>query len=227
MAQHPNTKPQQSQQIPASLPKIPEQQERPTNVELDPAKQQLKRMAPGPIQVSADIQQHQQHIQQAQNSMKGAVQPHAPVGNVEQSVVSRPNPLGSTTTPTTHTQGGQPLNISVHGSLGVEVNQQTAISPVGGVAIPGVGGGLLTTATPTSMLSNSIGNSVGLAAGHVMSHDPADDSVFSPGIVDDERMKLLERVSVISGPFMPRLEVCSKSKQRSCKFSMFLYAHYK
>lgn len=184
--------------MPASLPKIPEQHERPTDVELDPAKQQLKRMAPGPIQGSVDVQQ-QHHLQQEQSIVKAPVQAPVPVpvgSNEQTAVVSRPNVVGSTSTPTTHTQGVQPLNISVHGSLDVQVNQQTAIPPAGGVAIPGVSGGLLTTATPTSMLSSSIGNSVGLTAGHMMSHDPADDSVFSPGIVDDERMKLIERVSV-------------------------------
>ena len=89
-------------------------------------------------------------------------------------------------------------HVAMQGSMGAQVNQPTqgvAMSP-GGVAMPrGGGGGLLTTATPTSMLPSSLGNSVGLVGGHMMSHDPADDSVFSPGIVDDERMKLLERVS--------------------------------
>ena len=101
----------------------------------------------------------------------------------------------TTTTPVVgQVGGGQRLNVGgLHGALGI---QPTPTQTQGG------GGGLLTTATPTSsMLPNSLGNTVGLGtvpggggSGHMMSHDPGDDSVFSPGIVDDERMKLLERV---------------------------------
>ena len=111
-------------------------------------------------------------------------------------------PGGSVTTPIVGQVGGgvQRLNVGLHGALGIQPTP-TQGGGGGGVGIPGGGGGLLTTATPTSMLSNSLGNTVGLGAvpgggGHMMSHDPGDDSVFSPGIVDDERMKLLERVCV-------------------------------
>lgn len=184
-------------------------------MELDPSKQQMKRTAPGPIQTNVEVQ-HRQPLQQAQpvpgvleqvknGASKGALQPSAPAVSTEVAPArNRQNghgAVGNVTTPTAQAQvqqGGQPLNVSLHGSLGIQVNQQTVVPPTGGVAIPGEGGGLLTTTTPSSMLSNSLGNSVGLAAGHMTSHDQADDSVFSPGIVDDERMKLLERVKLIS-----------------------------
>ena len=240
-----------------SLPKIPEQTERPSNVELDPTKQQLKRTVnpahpghgghtghpgqPGhptsttPSTAAASVrvtsahsqsssaeiqqqlarqQQQQQQLQQAQAlattpGQGGRVaqpQPQSsavamPVGSAEMQLQSRVNPHGVpgggvvTTTPVVgQVGGGQRLNVGLHGVLGI---QPTPTQTQGGG-----GGGLLTTATPTSMLSNSLGNTVGLGAvpggggGHMMSHDPGDDSVFSPGIVDDERMKLLERVCI-------------------------------
>ena len=264
--------PQQQQRVPppsaaaavqgGALPKIPEQTERPSTVELDSTKQQLKRTTtanpgghpggrhphPGPLpstatatpaaqhgtttnsaghghsqsqSSAAEIQQQlarqqQQQLQQAhalvttpgqgqggrvaqqlqQPSGVGAM----PVGGgaAEMQSQSRVNPHGAapgggSMTTTTPVGGGQRLNVGgLHGALGI---QPTPTQTQGGG-----GGGLLTTATPTSMLSNSLGNTVGLGAvpggggGHMMSHDPGDDSVFSPGIVDDERMKLLERV---------------------------------
>ena len=217
VAQQQNPRAQQS----ATLPKISEQPQRPVNVELDPMKQQVKHKTnQGPSSGQSDAaniqQQYQQHQQQvvqqqkqptpgqAQNSIKGAVQPPAPPV-VSSEPQNRPNAQSVLTTPTA--QGGRPLNVSLHSSLGIQVNQPTQMVPMSpvGVAIPGGGGGLLTTATPTSALSNSLGNPVelahaaggGVGGGHMMSHDPADDSVFSPGIADDERMKLLERVSFL------------------------------
>ena len=231
---------QQPQQPGSSVPgsgaplssKIPEQTERPSTVELDPTKQQIKRTAnpslpPAPTATSvtsahnlsnAEIQQQlaRQHQQQTQVAMPeqaritGAVQPSrpsaTPIGSSKPQSQTRVNAHvvigGSVTTPTGQV-GGQRLSIGPHGSLGIQSTQTqgggavgVAMAP-GGVKIPGRGGGLLTTATPTSMLSNSLGNTVGLGGGgHMVSHDQADDSVFSPGIVDDERMKLLERVSL-------------------------------
>jgi hypothetical protein len=257
----------------SSLPKIPEQAERPSNVELDPTKQQLKKTTaaanpaaghpgpggrhphhPGPLpstatatppahatttattnsaghghshgqssaaeiqqQLARQQQQHQQQLQQAHASattpgqgqgsraVQQQLQPSGvgtmPVGGgaETQQSQSRVNPHGATpggsvTTTTPVVGQGQRLNVGgLHGALGI---QPTPTQTQGG---GGAGGGLLTTATPTSMLSNPLGNTVGLGAvsgngGHMMSHDSGDDSVFSPGIVDDERMKLLERV---------------------------------
>ena len=155
--------------------------------------------------------------QAAQNSVPrgGGVQPQQPTrmpvgGSEAQQSQSRGNThgvLGGSVTTPAGQAGGQRLNIGIHGSLGIQPTQTQGgggvvpMSP-GGVGISGGGGGLLTTATPTSILSNSLGNAVGLSTavgsggggGHMISHDPDDDSVFSPGIVDDERMKLLERV---------------------------------
>ena len=224
-----------------SLPKIPEQTERPSNVELDPSKQQVKRTtnpshpglpglpglppsttaaatkatAAAHGQSSAEVhqqlarQQHQQQMQQqgqisAATPGQGRVtqpQPSAvpmQVGGAETQSQSRVNPHGapggSATAPLVGQVGrGQRLKVGLPGALSIQPMQAPSQTQGGG-------GGLLTTATPTSMLSNSLGNTVGLGAvpggggGHMMSHDPGDDSVFSPGIVDDERMKLLERV---------------------------------
>ena len=184
-----NSKPQQpppSAPAAASLPKIPEQHERPANVELDPVKQQLKRTVSGPAR-PANLDSKQQGQPLTGSATPGPTNQDGVQGTAVQAAAS-------VTTPSSNS-GGQPLNLQLHGSgsLGIQPPNQggVTISP-GVVAMQGGGGGLLTTATPTSMLSNSLGNSVGLPSGQVMSHDPTDDSVFSPGI--DERMKLLERV---------------------------------
>ena len=148
-------------------------------------------MVPGPSQHAPNLELH--HQQQQIQGQPGLVSTSGQSAKVV--ATGPPAAVGGVATPSAHT-GHQPMSVQLHS---IQMNQSSAqgtgiAMSKGGGAISGGGGGLLTTVTPTSMLSNSLGNSVALSSGHMMSHDQSDDSVFSPGIVDDERMKLLERV---------------------------------
>lgn len=155
-------------------------------VNTDPSKQpQRQRPTSVVVAQSASVQAEPPSVPVQNGAAQRLVSSEASVNTPQNVLDTRSVLSGAASTP-----NAQPLNIS----LGIRANQPTQGAP-GGVVIPERGVGLLTTATPTSMLPAPLGNSVGLAAGHMMSHDQSDDAVFSPGIVDDERMKLLERVS--------------------------------